>query len=386
MAWFRCTGGNGGGGASILDGTTSPTSSQGSNGQIYLKHLPDLSSINIRESISNSAVGAYFDTGYYYNANTRIEMKVNLSGGATYPSFFGTRADTSGRGTQQMFIATYGTRAYYAFGCVEVYTDDFFSLNTDVLFKTQGRLLNRVQGGVTKEMVTNAYENTPVASIYLFAANLNGAPWTDSYCIMTFYYCKIFEGDTLVHYYLPALDGSDVPCLYDCITGDYIYNSGTGTLTVGNAATIEKSITNSYAKVSGAWQDLIGTDIDDIDETPPALVLHSGKIDLNTGDIVADSDYYYSDYFDAPNGWLTFSVGETSASSDIGVEMCLADGSHLNYYSASSLLRQVDTSTYYVQGLRKLRLSFRKIHLEDVYVIDNMNKITYGINFVRIST
>lgn len=257
-------------GSGVIGGKNTPSSVMGSNGQIYLKHLPDLSSINIRESISNSAVGAYFDTGYYYNANTRIEMKVNLSGGATYPSFFGTRADTSGRGTQQMFIATYGTRAYYAFGCVEVYTNDFFSLDTDVLFKTQGRLLNRVQGGITKEMVTNAYENTPVASIYLFAANLNGAPWTDSYCIMTFYYCKIFEGDTLVHYYLPALDGSDVPCLYDCITGDYIYNSGTGTLTVGSAATIEKSITNAYAKVDGAWQDLIGTGLDDIDNAQQA--------------------------------------------------------------------------------------------------------------------
>lgn len=115
------------------------------------------------------------------------------------------------------------------------------------------------------------------------------------------------------------------------------------------------------------------------------LVLHSGKIDLNTGNIVADNNYYYSDYFDAPNGLMTFCLGEKSYSSNIGVEMCLTDGSHLSYYTASSIPRRVDTSTDYSQGL-KLRLSFRKMHLNDVYVVDEMNHIVYGFNFVRIST
>lgn len=257
-------------GSGVIGGKNTPSSVMGSNGQIYLKHLPDLSSINIRESISNSAVGAYFDTGYYYNANTRIEMKVNLSGGATYPSPFGTRYDQSGRDTRQMYIATYGTRMYYAFGNAEESANGFFTLNSDMVLKTQGRVLQKTQEGMTGELVTYAYNSAPVASMHLFDMNLNGSPWEDTFAIMTLYYCKIFEGDTLVHYYLPALDGSDVPCLYDCITGDYIYNSGTGTLTVGNAATVEKSITNAYAKVNNSWQDLIGTDLDDIDAVTQA--------------------------------------------------------------------------------------------------------------------
>ena len=115
------------------------------------------------------------------------------------------------------------------------------------------------------------------------------------------------------------------------------------------------------------------------------LVLHSGKINLSTGDIVADNSYYYSDYFDAPNGLLTFCLGEKSNSSNIGIEMCLTDGSHLSYYNPSSIPRRVDTSTYYSQGLRKLRLSFKKMYLNDVYVVDEMNHIIYGFNLVNIN-
>ena len=257
MGWVRCVG------TTILNGGTTPPASTGSNGQIYLQYI-DTSDIDVRESISNSAVGAYFDTGYYYNENTRIEMKINLLGGSNYPTPIGSRYNTSGTDNKQLFIATAGTRIYYAFGSTEVYKDNFFSRNSDVIFKTGGRVLSREQGGTKNEVVTNTYGANAVASLYLFAANLNGTPWSDSYCIMTFYYCKIFEGNNLVHYYLPVVDGNNVPCLYDCITGNYIYNSGTGTLTVGNAITAEENIVNAYAKVSGSWQDLIGTDINDI--------------------------------------------------------------------------------------------------------------------------
>jgi hypothetical protein len=293
----------------VLEGTTEPTSSQGYDGQIYLKHLPDLSSINIRESISNSAVGAYFDTGYYYNANTRIEMKVNLLGGATYPSPFGTRYDTTGRDARQMFIATYGTRMYYAFGNAEESANGFFTLNSDMVLKTQGRVLQKTQEGMTAELVTYAYNSTPVASMYLFGMNLNGSPWADAFAIMTLYYCKIFEGDTLVHYYLPALDGSDVPCLYDCIMDDYIYNLGTGTLTVGNAATVEKSTTNAYVKVNGTWQDLIGTDIEDIGATQAREPLYS--LDQSQGGAWIDTGI-------AVSGITAFSF----VNSDTGVANC----------------------------------------------------------------
>ena len=43
------------------------------------------------------------------------------------------------------------------------------------------------------------------------------------------YSCKIYNNGTLVRNFIPALDQNNVPCLYDEVTGQFFYNSGTGT-------------------------------------------------------------------------------------------------------------------------------------------------------------
>lgn len=71
---------------------------------------------------------------------------------------------------------------------------------------------------------------------------------------------KIYENDVLVHDFIPALYGSDVPCVYDTIAQEYKYNAGSSSFIYGQA----EEIYATYLKVSGAWQDLIGTGIDDV--------------------------------------------------------------------------------------------------------------------------
>ena len=48
------------------------------------------------------------------------------------------------------------------------------------------------------------------------------------------YYCKIYDGDTLVRCFIPALDENGMACLYDKVEGKYYYNAGTGTFSYGN--------------------------------------------------------------------------------------------------------------------------------------------------------
>lgn len=45
------------------------------------------------------------------------------------------------------------------------------------------------------------------------------------------YYLKIWLGETLVRDFVPALDNNNVPCLYDTVTQQTFYNSGSGNLT-----------------------------------------------------------------------------------------------------------------------------------------------------------
>lgn len=264
MAWYRCGNGGGGGGTTILKGTTIPTSSQGDNGQIYLQHLSIPSGVDIRTSISNSVNGDYFDTGYKIKENTRIETKFNISGGATYPTPFGARYDTSGGNANQCFFALQNVSVYYAFGCSEVRTDNAFAYNTDTLIIAEKSGLKMYLGNSLKYISTNAFSQANTYNLFLFCANLAGSPWTASWAVMTLYYCKIYEGDDLIHYFLPCVDDDNEPCLYDVVTGDYLYNQGSGTLTVGSSITPANEIISSFAKVNGSWQQLIGTDISEI--------------------------------------------------------------------------------------------------------------------------
>jgi hypothetical protein len=107
----------------------------------------------------------------------------------------------------------------------------------------------------------------------------------------------------------------------------------------------------------------------------PKLAIHSGKINLSNGNIESDSDYYYSDLFDAPNGNLRFDLGESIGSTYVGVEMCAANGSHVDYWSASQRFRQVNHAQYYARA-PKIRVSFKASNLQKVVII---NEVTYDV-------
>lgn len=113
------------------------------------------------------------------------------------------------------------------------------------------------------------------------------------------------------------------------------------------------------------------------------LVIHEGKLNLTTGDITEDSNYCYSDYFDAPNGNIMFDFGESSQTTSVGVEMCKANGDNYNYWSANDRYRVVNHSTYYATA-PKMRLAFRKQFLISVIVKDLVSGKAYSISPVKI--
>lgn len=48
------------------------------------------------------------------------------------------------------------------------------------------------------------------------------------------YRAQISEGNEIIADLRPCLDGNNVACMYDMVTGTYFYNQGTGTFTAGN--------------------------------------------------------------------------------------------------------------------------------------------------------
>lgn len=47
------------------------------------------------------------------------------------------------------------------------------------------------------------------------------------------YSCQLYDGDTLIRDYSPCRDKNGIYCLYEKVSGEYVYNSGTGEFTGG---------------------------------------------------------------------------------------------------------------------------------------------------------
>ena len=54
-----------------------------------------------------------------------------------------------------------------------------------------------------------------------------------NYLVGKIYYCKIWNDTTLVANFIPALDTTNTPCMYDTVTQTAFYNQGTGQFTYG---------------------------------------------------------------------------------------------------------------------------------------------------------
>lgn len=77
---------------------------------------------------------------------------------------------------------------------------------------------------------------TTSQTLYIFAFHTEYNPYI-YYCKEKIYSCKIYDGDTLVKDYIPVLDKNNVACLYEKVSGKFVYNQGTGTFSYGTAGT-----------------------------------------------------------------------------------------------------------------------------------------------------
>ena len=112
--------------------------------------------------------------------------------------------------------------------------------------------------------------------------------------------------------------------------------------------------------------------------------VHSGKINLSTGEIVADEAYCYTDEFPCPNGSVMFDMGLTGSQTYAGAISYDENGVRKGSADASSRYRVVNLATVYSSGARTLRLSFPIAHIEDVILKDYVNEVTYTTNPVII--
>lgn len=124
-----------------------------------------------------------------------------------------------------------------------IYNDNFFvqmsntgvslvSADTNIhTFRTDNQNLKAYIDGTSYDY-TSSTSSTDNRNVYLLARNNRGT--ADQFCKKRIYYCKIYNGDTLVRDYIPVLDSNNVACMYDKVNNVFYYNQGTGTFTAGD--------------------------------------------------------------------------------------------------------------------------------------------------------
>ena len=80
-------------------------------------------------------------------------------------------------------------------------------------------------------------------TFYLFTINTGGEA-TGNMFAGKVYACKIYNNGELVRDFIPVLDKSMTPCLYDNVTGNLFYNKGTGQFNYGGF--VDEGIVESY--------------------------------------------------------------------------------------------------------------------------------------------
>lgn len=243
----------GGGGTTVLKGADVPSDSLGNDGDIYLQYD--------ETGYIKSTGTQRIQLDYVYKLNSKLVFKGKLyRNGKNYPMLFGCQSGAA-RWVWCYFHASYGSMyvmgqntEYRAGTSTGIYdTDEVVEVTA-----TNGHIEAKDIYGDTiysADVTAGTTAGSSSSPLMLFQR-----PDLPSSCegTVTLYDLKIYEGDTLVRHYVPSKENNKY-CLYEEFTETY-FHSTKGDLLGAEAGTIMAS----HLKVGGHWQNLIGSNIDDV--------------------------------------------------------------------------------------------------------------------------
>lgn len=249
-------------GGTIISGTTMPTSAQGSNGSIYLKYLGLPEGYTLREYIESSGT-QYIDLGIPARIGFKTVIDAQFTGN-TDQTLLGGNGDDNNKiylggnpADNNCLYMRFRTGIYWelinsAYDKNRHIYESYIATNSQHMKKDSNTILS------TSYSLT---ASTPTTNLFLFSR-----PGGTNAASAKLYGLKIFDlsnNDTLIMDLLPCTRNSDnEPGMYDIINNNFYANAGSGVFSIGSVAA--NVIEQSYAKVNGTWQNLIGTDINDI--------------------------------------------------------------------------------------------------------------------------
>lgn len=165
----------------------------------------------------------YIDVQFIPNQDTKVEMNFTTTSGRT-EGYFGSRVN-------------YDINTYCFIQNDNKFRSDY---NHDFTQKTSSNINNLVGYPnflIIKDRNKTTINNNIVLlssygyfssqnSLYIFSVNHNGGAIL--YSNMKLYWFKVYDNDTLVRDFVPVIDSSGIPCLYDKVEDKFYYNQGSG--------------------------------------------------------------------------------------------------------------------------------------------------------------
>ena len=171
----------------------------------------------------------YIDTGLSTRENMKIDVKYYVSDYDFERNYvFGVYGNNDGYRMQW----SHSNTSFAGYGNLynsNIQTDNSKKLNHLVV--DQGKFyLNDIMV-YDASNASQVYSADNDKNIYLFALNGNGT--VSFLSSIRIYYVKIFDGDTLVRDYVPAITSVGKACLFDQVEKKCYYNQGTGEFLYG---------------------------------------------------------------------------------------------------------------------------------------------------------
>ena len=182
-----------------------------------------LTKVNYIESTGTQ----YIDTGVKLNQDSKVEMEIALAEGMT--NIFGSRTSATQNNFTIVFASSTGVMMdFQNYSNNRLSVDIPVSLDSPIYYSISK---DELKIGDTVKAVQNYSSFETPQTAYIF--DISGNPWIKTKAKGRLYYCKIYDGNTLVRDFVPVIDGSNIACLYDKVEKKCYYNAGTGTFSYG---------------------------------------------------------------------------------------------------------------------------------------------------------
>lgn len=167
----------------------------------------------------------YFDTGYVPKENSKFEIEGCFGKTKPHTCLFGANNYLK---TMIGFNDQAISMNYKGAWIPAIAVDDPVGTYNHVVVAVDMASNTLTVAGKSYDIPDTTGTAEPSASMCIMRSSASSDPYMKG----ALYGFKIYESDTLVHDFIPAISGA-TPCLYDTVTGDYIFNAGTGELGTG---------------------------------------------------------------------------------------------------------------------------------------------------------